>query len=91
MRKALADLLAHVLRRPTTGFTLPVNDWMFGDIFESCEAAVAEVEALPFPDARAVKALWNSFITDRQHCYWMKPMLLVSLGSYIATSSAAHA
>jgi hypothetical protein len=58
-----------VLRRPKTGFTLPVNDWMFGEIFESCEAAVAEVKALPFLDAHAVRALWNSFIADRQHCY----------------------
>jgi asparagine synthase (glutamine-hydrolysing) len=92
LRKSLADLLpAHVLRRPKTGFTLPVNDWMFGELFESCEAAVAEVETLPFLDPQAVRALWNSFVADRQHCYWMKPMLLVALGSYIATSRAAQA
>jgi asparagine synthase (glutamine-hydrolysing) len=92
LRKSLADLLpAHVLRRPKTGFTLPVNDWMFGELFESCKAAVAEVETLPFLDPPAVRALWHSFVADRQHTYWMKPMLLVALGSYIATSRAAHA
>jgi asparagine synthase (glutamine-hydrolysing) len=91
LRKALADLLpAHVLQRPKTGFTLPVNDWMFGELFESCEAAVAEVETLPFLDPRAVRALWNSFVADRQHTYWMKPMLLVALGNYIANSRAAQ-
>jgi asparagine synthase (glutamine-hydrolysing) len=92
LRKSLADLLpAHVLRRPKTGFSLPVNDWMFGKLFESCEAAVAEVETLPFLDPQAVRNLWHSFVADRQHTYWMKPMLLVALGSYIATSRAAHA
>ena len=92
LRKSLANLLpAHVLRRPKTGFTLPVNDWMFGELFESFEAAVAEVETLPFLDPQAVRALWNSFVADRHHCYWMKPMLLVALGSYIATSRAAQA
>ena len=63
---------------------------MFGELFESCEAAVAEVETLPFLDPQAVRALWNSFVADRQHTYWMKPMLLVALGNYIANSRAAQ-
>jgi asparagine synthase (glutamine-hydrolysing) len=92
LRKSLADLLpAHVLRRPKTGFSLPVNDWMFGKLFESCEAAVAEVETLPFLDPQAVRNLWHSFVANRQHCYWMKPMLLVTLGNYVAMSRAAQA
>jgi asparagine synthase (glutamine-hydrolysing) len=89
LRKALADLLPdYVLRRPKTGFTLPVDDWMFGDLRESCEAAVAAVEELPFLDTGAVRSLWNSFVADRDHCYWMKPMLLAALGNYIARSRA---
>jgi hypothetical protein len=63
---------------------------MFGQLRESCEAAVAEVETLPFLDAQAVRGLWNSFVADRQHTYWMKPMLLVALGSYIAKSRAVQ-
>ena len=92
LRKALADLLpAHVLQRPKTGFTLPVNDWMFGKLRESCEAAVAEVETLPFLDPQAVRNLWHSFVADWQHAYWMKPMLLVSLGGYVARTRATQA
>jgi hypothetical protein len=64
---------------------------MFGKLFESCEAAVAEVETLPFLDPQAVRNLWHSFVANRQHCYWMKPMLLVTLGNYIAMSRAAQA
>ena len=84
LRKSLADILpANVLRRPKTGFTLPVGDWMFGQLRESCEAAVAAVEQLPFLDSGAVRSIWSKFVTERDHTYWMKPMLLVSLGSYI--------
>jgi asparagine synthase (glutamine-hydrolysing) len=92
LRKATADLMpAHVLRRPKTGFTLPVNDWMFGELRESCEAAVAAVERLPFLDSSAVRSTWKRFVTERDHCYWMKPMLLVALGSYINTCRAGGA
>jgi len=84
LRKSLADILpAHVLRRPKTGFTLPVGDWMFGQLRESCEAAVAALEQLPFLDSGAVRSIWSKFVTEREHSYWMKPMLLVALGSYI--------
>jgi asparagine synthase (glutamine-hydrolysing) len=92
LRKALADVLpTYVLRRPKTGFTLPVNDWMFGELRESCETALAAVEKIPFIDSHAVRSLWNKFMHERNHHYWMKPMLLVALGSYINTSRAGSA
>ncbi|MFM6128731.1 MAG: asparagine synthase-related protein, partial [Sphaerospermopsis kisseleviana] len=87
LRKAVADILPeYVLRRPKTGFTLPVGDWMFGDLRESSEAAVASLERLPFLNPAAVRSLWNTFVRERDHSYWMKPMLLVALGSYVNTS-----
>jgi len=92
VRQAMKDILPdHVLRRPKTGFTLPVNDWMFGELRDSCEAAVAALEHLSFLDAAAVRSLWNTFMNEREHSYWMKPMLLVALGSYISTSRAGAA
>jgi asparagine synthase (glutamine-hydrolysing) len=92
LRKALADVLpAHVVNRPKTGFTLPVGDWMYGELRDSCEAAVEAVERLPFLDSAAVRSLWNTFANDRDHTYWMKPMLLVALGNYILTSRAVRA
>jgi asparagine synthase (glutamine-hydrolysing) len=92
LRKALADVLpTYVLRRPKTGFTLPVNDWMFGELRESCETALAAVEKIPFIDSHAVSSLWSTFMHERNHHYWMKPMLLVALGSYINTSRAGSA
>jgi hypothetical protein len=58
---------------------------MFGELRESCGAAVAAVEQLPFLDSGAVRSIWSKFVTERDHTYWMKPMLLVALGSYIGT------
>ena len=35
-----------------------------------------------------MKKLWRSFVAERQHTYWMKPMLLVALGNYVANARA---
>jgi asparagine synthase (glutamine-hydrolysing) len=85
VRLALADLLPdHVLNRVKTGFTLPINDWLFSELRDSSEAAVAALDAVPFLDPQATRRLWKSFQSNRQHTYWMKPMLLIALGSYIS-------
>jgi len=85
LRQALADVLPEdVMRRPKTGFTLPLGDWMFGVLRDSCEAAVAALEGLPFLHQDAVQELWASFVAGQKSNYWMKPMLLVALGNYVA-------
>jgi asparagine synthase (glutamine-hydrolysing) len=84
LREALADVLPQrVLNRAKTGFTLPVNDWMFGILRESCESAVTALAHVPFLDHSATVALWHELVENRRYNYWMKPMLLVSLGSYV--------
>jgi len=86
LRKAVADILPHrVLDRAKTGFTLPVNEWMFGSMRDSCESAVAALENVPFLDHTATIAAWETMVRNRHHSYWMKPMLLVALGSYISS------
>jgi asparagine synthase (glutamine-hydrolysing) len=84
IRKALRDIIpAHVLRRPKTGFSLPVNDWLHDQLRDSCEAAVAITAGLSFLDGDAVRELWNKFVAGHDHTYWMKPLLLVALGNYV--------
>jgi asparagine synthase (glutamine-hydrolysing) len=86
LRKAVADVVPQrVMERAKTGFTLPVNDWMFGSLRDSCEAAVAALSSVPFLDRAATAALWNDMVGNRDYSYWMKPMLLVSLGSYVGS------
>lgn len=92
LRQALKDVLpAHVLERAKTGFSLPVNDWLYSELRDSCEAAVAETAAIPFLDGNAVRALWGSFATAHNHTYWMKPLLLVALGDYVSRVRRATA
>jgi len=83
LRKAVGGLLApEVLNRPKTGFSLPVGDWMYDELRDSCEAAIDSLSQLPFLDAKAVRALWHRLERERNHTYWMKPLLLVALGNY---------
>lgn len=84
LRRALHDVLpTHVLQRPKTGFSLPVNDWLHAELRESCEAAVSVTADLPFLDGQAVRSLWSDFVSGHGHTYWMKPLLLVALGDYV--------
>jgi asparagine synthase (glutamine-hydrolysing) len=85
LRHALQGVVPpHVLQRRKTGFSLPVGDWLHDQLRDSCEAAVAETAALPFLDGDGVRSLWQSFVADRDHTYWMKPLLLVALGDYVS-------
>jgi asparagine synthase (glutamine-hydrolysing) len=84
LRKAVADVVpTRIMERAKTGFTLPVNEWMFGTLRDSCEAAVAALSSVPFLDRAATASLWSDMVENREYSYWMKPMLLVSLGSYV--------
>jgi asparagine synthase (glutamine-hydrolysing) len=85
LRQALVDVLPnHVLTRPKTGFSLPVNDWLHRQLRESCAAAVEATANLSFLDGKAVRDLWSNFVAGHGHTYWMKPLLLVALGDYVS-------
>jgi asparagine synthase (glutamine-hydrolysing) len=84
LRRAVSGLLApEVLNRPKSGFTLPVGDWMYGDLRDQCEAAIDALAAVPFLDAGCARRLWDRFHSEHTHTYWMKPLLLVALGNYV--------
>ena len=84
LRGAVGGFLSPtVLNRPKTGFSLPVNDWMFDELRDSCEASIDALADLPFLDSTVCRRLWEQFQRDRGHTYWMKPLLLVSLGHYV--------
>ena len=84
LRKAVESLLPpEVLKRPKTGFTLPVGDWMHDELRDQCAAAIDGLSHVPFIDARGARQLWGQFEATRSHTYWMKPLLLVALGSYV--------
>jgi hypothetical protein len=69
--------------RPKTGFTLPIGDWMRGEIREPCEAAIARLEGAAFIEGREVRRIWNLFLADSRSIHWSRPLALVVLGSAI--------
>jgi asparagine synthase (glutamine-hydrolysing) len=84
LRRAVGHHLPRVvLERPKTGFSLPVGDWMYDELRESCESAIDALAHVPFLDMRGARALWDRFRADRLHTYWLKPLLLVALGNYV--------
>lgn len=76
-----------VLRRPKTGFSLPIGAWMRTELRELCTAAVETTAQLPFLEASAVRRVWKTFLRDSRSLHWSRPMALVALGSYLMQPS----
>jgi asparagine synthase (glutamine-hydrolysing) len=89
LRRALAGTLPEaVFTRPKSGFTLPFGDWIFGPLRDQCEAAIDSLAACPLVDGAAVRRLWGDSASRRRDIHWSKPLALVVLGSYLASSAA---
>lgn len=92
LREAFGDILPPaVLNRPKTGFTLPIGDWLYGELRDCCEAAVNSLADVPFLDFKAVRRLWSQFEQHRHSIPWSRPMLLVALGNYVASQRSRSA
>lgn len=93
LRQAGRELLPEsVYLRPKTGFSLPVGEWMFGPLRESCEAAVETAAACPLLDGRGVRDAWKFFTSNPQLTdLWFRPLALVTLGTYLGSLGTAAA
>jgi asparagine synthase (glutamine-hydrolysing) len=76
-------LRRNIVKRPKTGFTLPIGPWMRNEMRDSCEAAISRLETVPFLDQREVRRIWNAFLADEKTMHWSRPLSLVVLGSAI--------
>ncbi len=76
-------LCPKLTRRPKTGFTLPIGDWMRGPMREPCEVAIKCLASQPFIDAAEVGRTWRAFIDEARSMHWSRPLSLVVLGSYL--------
>ncbi|MFM8733704.1 MAG: asparagine synthase (glutamine-hydrolyzing) [Pirellulales bacterium] len=79
-RKAIRDGIAN---RPKTGFTLPIGDWMRGEMRGACEAAIERLDRVPCLEGPEVRRIWNTFISGRRSMHWSRPLALVVLGSSV--------
>lgn len=82
LRLACQKMIRHdISRRPKTGFTLPIGQWMRGEMRDSCEAAIAHLETSAFLEKREVRSIWETFLRDETTIHWSRPLSLVVLGS----------
>lgn len=84
---AAKELPSTIARRPKTGFTLPIDDWMRGQMRDSCEAAIEAVTSLPFLEPNAVRGVWQDFLGSRRSLHYSRPLALIVLGNAIQQGS----
>ncbi|HEX5445798.1 MAG TPA: asparagine synthase C-terminal domain-containing protein, partial [Pirellulales bacterium] len=84
LRGAFTDLLRpELLKRPKTGFTLPLSRWMLGPLRGVCQQslrACTEIAELPGP---AVRRVWDEFVSEPAGPQWTRALALVALGDYL--------
>lgn len=91
LRKAFArELPTAVTDRRKTGFTLPVGDWMRGEMRSFCEHAIDSLAGVPFIRAAAVRQTWEHYLRAPSSMLWTRPFALVVLGAYLARHSRAE-
>jgi len=88
LREACKGLLSdEIARRPKTGFTLPIGEWMKGVMREPCTAAIEHLAAQPIIDGGEVRRTWCSFLRDDRSLHWSRPLALTVLGTYLQQNS----
>jgi asparagine synthase (glutamine-hydrolysing) len=88
LKKVFVDLIpSRLLNRPKTGFTLPIDRWMRGQMRESCAAAIEAAADCGILDPAETRRLWDRFLAPGSPLLWTRVMPLVSLGNYLAAGS----
>jgi asparagine synthase (glutamine-hydrolysing) len=84
LRDAIAGRIPDLaMRRNAVKTALPYQQWMYGPLRESCEAAVQELAACPLMPSGVVHELWTGCSPDHGVSDGAIPMSLVTLGSYL--------
>jgi asparagine synthase (glutamine-hydrolysing) len=84
LRAAAADLLdPKLLRRPKTGFTLPLARWMAGPLRPLCQDRIGVVRDSGLLNPAGTDAVWDTFLADPDRGGWSRALTLVALGEYL--------
>ncbi|MBU6327782.1 MAG: asparagine synthase (glutamine-hydrolyzing), partial [Verrucomicrobia bacterium] len=88
LREAIKDLLPpQVFSRPKTGFILPVDSWMNGELMDLCESAIDGLAASPALDGKEVRKLWQQFNDKRFESFYWRRLAMVVLGKYFCSGT----
>jgi asparagine synthase (glutamine-hydrolysing) len=84
LRLACREVIPNrIAARRKTGFSLPIGRWMRKEMRDSCEAAIARLENVPFLESREVRRIWDTYLADKNALHWSRPLALVVLGTSI--------
>ena len=90
LRDACRDVLPEwLLQRPKSGFSLPIDRWMHGELRDSCEAAIGNLHSCTCIDLGVARSIWDDFASSPANVHWIRPMTLVALGNYLGRVAAA--
>lgn len=89
LREAAAEILHEdLLKRPKTGFALPLRRWMTGPLRATCESGLKTLKETGLVRAAGVDAVWTSFLADPESQVWSRALTLVTLGDYVRRHAA---
>ncbi len=77
------ELSEALLRRPKTGFSLPVGRWMLGKLRPKCEASIDHLAQSGFVDPKGAFKIWSDFVSLPDDRSWSRAFALVVLGDYL--------
>jgi asparagine synthase (glutamine-hydrolysing) len=89
LRVAFQDVLRpQLLNQQKRGFVLPLRRWMRGHLRPLCESCLETLKGSGLVEAKAVDAIWQSFLAEPEHRVWSHALLLCSVGEYLRTVRA---
>lgn len=81
------ELSAVLLKRPKTGFSLPIGRWMLGELRPLCETSIGYLADSGMVDSTGVTSIWNQFKRTPDERSWSRAFALVVLGDYLKKMS----
>jgi asparagine synthase (glutamine-hydrolysing) len=84
LRAAFEDLLRpEILHQKKLGFTLPIGQWMAGELRPLCESSLSTLKTSGIVRPEGVDAVWSSFLAAPKSQAWSRALALVVLGEFI--------
>ena len=65
------------------GFTLPIAQWMKGELREICEDLLKNLKLSSILQPEGIDAIWKSFLKETESPMWIRAWILCVLGKYI--------
>ena len=91
LKRAFAnELRPEITNAKKKGFTLPIRRWMRGALSVECNTALDTLRDARIYPSDAIGAVWKDFEEFPESPVWSSAFILVVLGAFLSTGSAAN-